>query len=291
MKYISLILFLSTSLFADIFVEKTVSMMQGEHSTNKVMELLLQKAKREAASEIFGDFITASTKIENGRLSNDSMLALVVGKIHVKGTPKYANGDGFTEVKVTITAYATSDEISQAKKVLDQRIAALQKAEQETPEIVSSKFKAVIKTSKGGKQDIFYDGEEIELYILLNQPGYYYITGEIIVEGKRLTYLVDLDDSDGINKFVRHVNAEDTNKWVSLGSFTVEAPFGTENLQIFASSKVIKHVPRHNYDDNYGYYFIVDILNKVIKTRGIKKKNKSDLKLSRSKLQFTTVRK
>lgn len=294
MKYLSistLLLALGLPVLADISVDKTVTMMQEQHTINETKELLLQKAKREAAGEIFGDFITSSTLVDNGKLSNDSIIALVMGKVHVKGTPTYVNGDNLGEIKISLTAYATDSDIAQAKKVLDQRIAALQKAESENPEIVSSTFKSLLKTNKGGKQDIFYEGEEIEPYVLLNRPGYYYLIGKINIKGKTLSYLVDLDNSTGVDKFVRYVNGQNTNKWMSLGAFIVEPPFGTENLQLVASTTEIKSLPKHHYDEQYGYYFIDNILAEAGTTRGIKKKNISEAIISKSDLQFTTIQK
>ena len=287
MKYIFAFTLFISYVFADVSVEKTVTMTRGEHTSNEVRDLLLQKAKREAANEIFGDFISSSTKIKNGRLAEDSILALVVGRVHVKGSPKYSHGEGFDDVKVTIRAYATQAEIKEAKKILDQRVAALHKAEKDTGVIVSNTFKGVLKTNKGSKQDVFYKGDEIELYVLLNRPGYYYLKGKLEVKGEPFTYLVDLEDANGMDKFVGHVSAQNTNKWISLGAFIVEAPFGIENLQMVSSNKPFKSVPKHYYDDTYGYYFIEE----SVKIRGFKKKNLNMKEMSVSTLSFTTLKK
>lgn len=282
----TLIILWSSLLLGDVVVTKTVSMMQDKHSTNETMELLLQKAKREAANEIFGDFITSATNVENGRLSNDSILAIVVGKIHVKGTPKYQNGESFGETKVTITAYATDEEISNAKDILNKRVEALNKAEKDSGVIVSNDFKGVIKTNKGSRNDIFYAGDEVEIYVLLNRTGYYYVLGKMNIDGEEQTYILDIEEATGMDKFVGHVSGENSNKWISLGAFEVEAPFGVENLQLIASSKPFESLPQHYYDDKYGYYF----LDKKNETRGLKKRNNKTAQISKSDLKFTTMK-
>jgi hypothetical protein len=80
-------------------------------SMDQIKEILLKKAKEDAAAEIFGDFVKESTLISNGKLLKDEIVSENNGIVHIKGTPKYKNGKNFGDIQVTITAYATVAEI------------------------------------------------------------------------------------------------------------------------------------------------------------------------------------
>ena len=89
-------------------------------SMDEIKAILLKKAKEDAATEIFGDFVKSDTEIQNGKLLKDVITSEKNGIVHVKGTPKYANGKNFGDIQVTITAYATDEDIAsmQAHKII-----------------------------------------------------------------------------------------------------------------------------------------------------------------------------
>ena len=79
---------------------------------------LLSNAKREAVSELFGELIKSSTKIENFKLTEDKMMAASVGFVRVKGNPIYYHGENLGEVCVRIDAYAKDEDFEKFKPKL-----------------------------------------------------------------------------------------------------------------------------------------------------------------------------
>jgi len=71
---------------------------------------LLTAAKREAVRELFGEFISSFTKVENLRITEDTIKARSLGFIRVKGDPEYYNGKNLGEVCVKIDAYVTEED-------------------------------------------------------------------------------------------------------------------------------------------------------------------------------------
>ena len=158
--------------------------------------------------------------------------------------------------------------------------------------ILSNNLKVTIKTNKGDENLLYKDGEEIELFVKLNKMGYIYIVGYTQTKGKKLSYLVELNDGDGDSKFIKFINADDASRWISLGAFTIEQPFGVESLQIIASNQRIKTLPNVRYDDESGYYIISNNIKKaLITTRGIKRKKSRKVEISEDVLNFTTMKK
>lgn len=155
---------------------------------------------------------------------------------------------------------------------------------------VSSKFNAQLQTNKGSRTLLFHGGETIELVMKVNQPSYFYLVGYIKNSHDEKSYLVDLNDASGERRFIGYINADDVNKWVSLGEFEVEKPFGVESLQLIASNKdLVGSIPSYYFDRSDGYYTISDsVKDGVKKTRGLKKKKTKKQLKSESVLLFTT---
>ena len=105
------------------------------------------------------------------------------------------------------------------------------------------------------------------------------------------SYLLDLQDAPGNRKFIQYVNADDANRWIALGEFQIEPPFGIESLQVVAMKQdPLTAIPNTKYDGNY-YTISNDISEGVAKTRGlVKKKKKVDkVKPAEAVLMFTTL--
>ncbi|WP_339669555.1 hypothetical protein [Dasania marina] len=158
---------------------------------------------------------------------------------------------------------------------------------------IASDFQAYIATNKGLRQLLFLNGEEIEILIKINQPGYFYLVGHIKNDQDELSYLVDMNDAEGDRRFVYYVNADEVNKWVSIGAFVVQPPFGVESLQLIASRKdLVGALPAYQYDPATDYYVLAhDISLGVMKTRGLKKKKLTVSEAERpteAVLMFTT---
>ena len=114
MKISLLLTLLIFNLYAQKSVTKTSFINQGNYANKSMKEIktiLLEKAMIDAGSEIFGDFIKSETDIENGKMIRNLIISKKNGIVHVEGKPIYANGKNFGDIQVTITAYATDEDI------------------------------------------------------------------------------------------------------------------------------------------------------------------------------------
>lgn len=156
---------------------------------------------------------------------------------------------------------------------------------------VSTEFSVQLRTNRGMRDLAFMAGEAVELFIKLNQPGYYYLVGHTKSSLTEKSYVLDLQDAPGNRKFVQYVNADDANRWLSLGEFEVEPPFGVESLQVMAvKDDPVDLIPATQFDGTY-YTIAQDVNEGVSKTRGLvkKKKKNSEVKPAEAVLMFTTL--
>lgn len=106
-------IFLSSS-FADKTIIKTITINQmsyPEKTLSQIKEIALQKVKLAAAKEMYGEFLLSETLMVSGKILDDVVSEKSGGIIHIKGEPKFKNGENFADLEVTIEAYATDDEI------------------------------------------------------------------------------------------------------------------------------------------------------------------------------------
>ena len=160
--------------------------------------------------------------------------------------------------------------------------------------LVSNDYRAELNTNQGNEDLLFIEGQTIELFARLNNPGYFYIASHNV--SNNLSYLVELSESEGDHKFLRYVNADEVNRWLSLGEFEATEPFGTENLQLIASNqKLINQLPKTTYDNALELYVIQSRNSEqaVIKTRGLKPKRnkKRQIKSAEATLSYSVVKK
>ena len=157
--------------------------------------------------------------------------------------------------------------------------------------VVSSDLKVSLNSSRGSENLLFREGEEIELLVKLNKKGYIYIVGYTQTNKGKISYLLELSEGDGDSKFVKFINADDASKWVSLGAFEVEKPYGVESLQVIASNQKITTLPSAKYDEKSGYYIISTNIKKALNlTRGLKKKKSKKVEMSEDVMSFTTMK-
>jgi hypothetical protein len=161
---------------------------------------------------------------------------------------------------------------------------------------VSNEFKIDITTNRGRHNLLFKGGEEAEFLVKMNHPGYFYIVGHVVKPGSEAySYLVDFDDTGqitGARKFIRYMNIDDVNKWISLGRFQIVLPFGVESLQVIASSRdLIDGLPSYGYDNETQLHVVSrDPTKAVVTTRAIKKKISTKVKSAEAVLLFTTMK-
>ncbi|MGK0289662.1 MAG: hypothetical protein ACI86H_001108 [bacterium] len=158
--------------------------------------------------------------------------------------------------------------------------------------VKSTDFKVGVMTNQGNQSLLFKANEEIELFVKLNRSGYFYIVGHVFNSRKKMSYVLELTEAVGNRKFIVFVSPDDVNKWVSIGKFTVEAPFGTESLQVIASNKdLMNSIPKYDYDESSEYYIVSrDPEKAIVKTRALKRKKRTKKKrMVESVLMMTTI--
>jgi len=158
--------------------------------------------------------------------------------------------------------------------------------------VVSNQFSAALNTTQGKENLLFTPGQTIELFAKLNNPGYFYIASHNNADN--LSYLIELNSAQGKRAFIHYVNADQVNRWLSLGEFEVSKPYGTENLQMIASNNdLIDYLPRTKYNNTLELFIIQsdNTADAVVKTRGLKPKkdNKNKVKSAEATLSFTTM--
>jgi hypothetical protein len=112
MKFISLLFFLSLTLFARVSVEETAIIEKDSYpdkNTNQLKEIVLQKAKLAASKEIFGEFLSSETIIENGQIVDDVVRQRYGGVIHIEGTPQFTQTQN--TMSVSIKAFASDKDL------------------------------------------------------------------------------------------------------------------------------------------------------------------------------------
>ncbi len=110
----------------EMVVEKRASIVAADFPNKSMSELkvvLLEKAKRAALSEIYGEVVRSESKVENFMLSYDVISSKALGIIRIKGTPRYYNGESFGEMCVSVEAFVTDEDLEKfrAKEVVIER--------------------------------------------------------------------------------------------------------------------------------------------------------------------------
>ncbi len=155
---------------------------------------------------------------------------------------------------------------------------------------LSGNLRVDVTTNIGNHDLLFKEGNEVEFLVKLSEPGYFYVLGHTAKQTESNTYLVKLHQADGLRKFVYFVNADDANKWISIGRFVVIAPFGVEGIQVFASNKdLVDALPSATLDPATGLYLVSDTpKDGILNTRAIIKKFSQTGETSEASLMFTT---
>jgi hypothetical protein len=158
---------------------------------------------------------------------------------------------------------------------------------------VSSDFHSQLTTNRGTENVLFDEKDEVELLVKLNRPGYFYVVGHVAKKSENYSYLLELANAETDRRFVRYVNADDVNKWLSIGKFEASAPFGVESLQLIATSDdPINRLPLHPFDKRTELYLTASNAQQgIAMTRSLKpKRTESDKQYQgETVLMFTTM--
>ena len=160
-------------------------------------------------------------------------------------------------------------------------------------QIHAPEFNVKLQTNHGDKDLLFSRGQSIHLLVKVSQPAYYYLVGHNRTDKTALSYLLDLNDAKGPERFVQYLGHEEVNRWVSIGEFEVHPPYGIETIQVFASERSpSKQLPNTQLD---GIYYVIkgEAEAVVEKTRGLVRKRAKQKQVSNQTseaiLRFTTA--
>ena len=162
---------------------------------------------------------------------------------------------------------------------------------------LSNAFRAELKTLHGADTLYYRVGDSLKLLVRLNRGGYYYIVGHVVREGEQFSYLLDLNDGQGDDMFIRHIPQDQANKYIEIAEFEVSPPYGAEHLQLIASNKKFKHLPAYEYtyrpNEGAGYYALIasegNAAAGVAETRALRiRQNRNDVLTSETTLTYTS---
>lgn len=119
-KLLSLFILLLLCAIPSGFAQETsksycMSSLGYDGSIDSLKAELLTAAKREAVREFFGEFISSFTKVENLRITEDTIQATSQGFVRIKGDPEYYQGENLGDVCVKIEAYTTEEDFEKFK--------------------------------------------------------------------------------------------------------------------------------------------------------------------------------
>lgn len=109
---------------------------------------------------------------------------------------------------------------------------------------------------------LFTHGETLKLFVSLSQPGYFYLVGHVKQEQRQYSYLLDIGDREP--SFVYHVDQAQAGHPITLGEFDIQAPYGTEYVQLLYSVADLRdQLPLTRWDEKLGYFLIVGTDNDI----------------------------
>lgn len=212
------------------------------------------------------------------------------GAVVVRGT--YREGDGDFQLRVSAKQAETgvllaSAEIALAKSGIpsgmETRPANFDRFASDADkltggEVVSGDLRIELQTNKGNRGIVFDEGEDLKLYVRVNQPAWI-----------RLIYVLTSGDHVPITQ-EWFVDESKVNQLVEYpDSFEIVAPFGVEMIHAMASNERPPMLfTTSAIIDGEAYDVIQDGANQVVRTRGLARKKKTQI--AEQTLQVTTMR-
>lgn len=135
------------------------------------------------------------------------------------------------------------------------------------------------------------EGDIVDIIAKTNKPICYFLVGHTLHNNNQFSYLLPIGSDN--SPFINYITGEDVNKLITIvGEVPISEPFGTENLQIFASTfkdKCTLSVPKCN-ENSEGYCVIGGTPSQVVtKTRGLNlKKKKFKVEKTEASLSWTS---
>ncbi|PLX66412.1 MAG: hypothetical protein C0602_12195 [Denitrovibrio sp.] len=159
--------------------------------------------------------------------------------------------------------------------------------------VQSSDFKVRLATNNGKKAMLYRSGDSVELFVKMNKPGYFFMVGHVYKDGQLFSYLVDFYNTKGNRKFIRKVDVDEINRWISIGEFDIVPQFGLETFQIIAVMKdPVDMIPSYVFDTDTELYIVSkDIKEGVTKSRALKLRPENLNASAEDVLIFSTIEK
>jgi hypothetical protein len=212
------------------------------------------------------------------------------GAIVVRGT--YREGEGDFQVRVNAKQAGTGSLLASAEIVLakrgvpsnmETRPANFDRFASDADklaggEVVSGDLRVEIRTDKGTRGIVYDEGEELTLFVRVNQPAWIRLI-YVLTSGHHIPITQEwYVDESKVNQLVEYPT-----------SFEIVAPFGVEMIHAMASSdKPAKLATQEAVIDGEYYDVLPGGADQVVTTRGIARKKKQEV--AEQTLQLTTMR-
>lgn len=141
-----------------------------------------------------------------------------------------------------------------------------------------------------------YEDDLVDIVVKTNKSMCYFLVGHTLKENEKFSYLLPIGSDE--NPFINRITGDDINKnIIIIDEVPIEAPFGSESLQIFASTFTKNRtcpliVPKAS--ENQDGYFVIDgnPATVVRKTRALNiKKKKFTVEKNEANINFTSFEK
>jgi hypothetical protein len=138
-------------------------------------------------------------------------------------------------------------------------------------------------------------GDTVDIVIKTNKPMCYFLIGHTLKDDDKFSYILPIGSDE--SPFINSITGEDVNRNITIiDEVPIEAPFGSENLQIFASTFIKKGkcpliTPKSKENDD-GYSIIAGKPNEVINsTRALNiGKKKFKIEKAESNISFSSFK-
>lgn len=140
-----------------------------------------------------------------------------------------------------------------------------------------------------------HSGDTVDIVVKANKPMCYFLVGHTLKENDKFSYLVPIGSDD--TPYTNYITGSDINYYITIaGDIPVEAPYGSETLQIFSSTldkNTCSLTVPTCVENSDGYCIIAGKPDQVVgKTRALNfKKKKVEVEKAESSISWTSFEK
>jgi hypothetical protein len=137
--------------------------------------------------------------------------------------------------------------------------------------------------------------DTVDIVLKSNKSICYFLIGHTLKENNKFSYLLPIGDED--QPFINRITGEDVNRYIIIAQdVPIDAPYGSENLQVFASTLDTNHkcnlsVPKC-FETDQGYCVVGSQPSKAVTTtRALNfKKKKKNIEQAESSISWTSFK-